>query len=393
MVPKDCREVLGRSKWTEPGGTLNQARAKVPSFLARTDVEIRAARGEQISPEESLIRQGQQPMDPHEMVTQAARGLSDYIEVDGQWVENPEFVRLYELAQSVQKGKTKELLSTDSLLTIRRLDREPSPRTFEGWDKALRAFMAHSGKARPGLCTKADALAYKDYLLARMSRNSAKTQVAYLSGLWTTLVEREGCEHIFKGLPKTLTATTKQAALQETEAKRNRSFEPTTPIGEWEGSAYVDVFKLLYYTGCRLGEIAGLSGEDIHEDFISVAWSDERSLKTAHSVRDIPIHQELTACIENLRGKKGLIWPQLRTTSEVGGIEVVRWGHNLSKPCRKVTGLKPKDFRDRFATQLREHDFNQVNIERLMGHSAVDTNSSYGGRNWDRYVAMINSIS
>ena len=81
------------------------------------------------------------------------------------------------------------------------------------------------------------------------------------------------------------------------------------------------------------------------------------------------------------------------TTTTTNGVEVIRWGHNLAKPCKKVTGIRPKDFRDRFATQLREHDFNQVNIERLMGHSALDTNSTYGGRNWDRYVQMIESIN
>ena len=104
------------------------------------------------------------------------------------------------------------------------------------------------------------------------------------------------------------------------------------------------------------------------------------------------MHPKLIEVIEQHRGMKGYIWPALKTTKIVDGIEVIRWGHNLAKPCRKITGLKPKDFRDRFATQLRSLDFNQVNIERLMGLSALTTNSTYGGKDWAKYVQMIHSL-
>jgi hypothetical protein len=46
-VPSDCQAQVGKKKWKEPGGkTLNEARARVPGFIARTDLEIRQARGE-----------------------------------------------------------------------------------------------------------------------------------------------------------------------------------------------------------------------------------------------------------------------------------------------------------------------------------------------------------
>ena len=90
-----------------------------------------------------------------------------------------------------------------------------------------------------------------------------------------------------------LSPTIKEQALQAAEAKRNRSFELATPVDNWEGTIYVDVFKILHFTGWRLAEVACLCGEDIREDHLSVQWSDERGLKTAHSARDIPIHPEL----------------------------------------------------------------------------------------------------
>ena len=131
---------------------------------------------------------------------------------------------------------------------------------------ALHAFMAFTGKSKPFQCTRADAVSDKDALPTRMSRGSAKTQLACLAGLWTTLVEKQGIgDHIFKGLPGTLDETTKSKALRAATAKRNQSFEPVIPYEQWSGSIYVPVFQLLYFTGARLSEVAGLRAEDIYE--------------------------------------------------------------------------------------------------------------------------------
>jgi integrase len=293
-------------------------------------------------------------------------------------------------------GKTqpKKLFTAQDLLNARRRDQRPAPRTYEGWTKALTAFMEFTRKASPLTCTEQDAVDYKDHLIAQVSRSTAKVQLAYLSGLWTTLVEKKKKDnplHIFKGLASSIEENTRDKALKAAKRKQNQTFE-AMPIDEWTGSVYIPVFKILYCTGCRLAEVAALRGEDINDDYISVEWHEERSLKTANSVRDIPIHPKLVEVLKAFRGTKGYLWPTLKTVNVLDGVEVIRWGHNLARPCNKVTGLRPKDFRDRFATQLRSLDFNQVNIERLMGHSALTTNSTYGGKDWSKYVQMIHSI-
>ena len=393
-VPKDCRAKVGKNKWTEPGGnTLNEARARVPGFVSRTDAEIARARGQKVAAQELLIHSGPVAGETAPDLAEAVNPrISERLE-DG--TPNPEYEALVDLASAVQSGKARQLLTTEALLQARRLDREPAPRTFEGWVKALDGFMSFTDKSRPYECTRADAVAYKDHLITKMSRNSAKTQVAYLAGLWTTLVEKQGTgEHIFKGLPQTLNQTTKQAALNAALAKRNKTFEPTTPFDKWEDTQHTVIFRLLYFTGCRLAEVAALRAQDIHDDHISVEWQDERGLKTANSVRDIPLHPSLIEVLKPYRKQKsGHLWPNLKTTSTVAGVEVIRWGHNLAKPCKRITGIRPKDFRDRFATRLRDEDFNDTTIRRLMGHSSIDVHSSYGGKNWDKFVQMINSLS
>jgi hypothetical protein len=107
----------------------------------------------------------------------------------------------------------------------------------------------------------------------------------------------------------------------------------------------------------------------------SVGWHDERSLETANFVRDIPIHPRLDDVLNASRGAKGYLWPTLKTVSVLDEVAVIQWGHNLSKPYKKVTGLELKGFRDRFVIKLRSLDFNQLNIERLMGHGALAANS------------------
>lgn len=392
-VPLDLRGVLGKAKFKEPGGeTLNEARARVPGFVARTDELIRTARGQsRLSTDElmeALPKLSAGWGDPQDVVVALQMlGLRGVDALSPEQVQRGTDVVL-------GQAQPKRLYTAEDLLDARRRDKQPAARTYEGWKKALSAFMEFTKKASPLSCTEQDAVRYKDHLLEQVSRNTAKVQLAYLSGLWTTLLEKNKKEeptHIFRGLAASIEENTKEKALKAAQRKQNRTFEPS-PIEMWTGSVYVPVFKILYYTGCRLAEVAALRGEDIHDDYISVEWHEERSLKTANSVRDIPIHPKLVEVLQRFRGTTGYLWPRLKTVKQVDGIEVIRWGHNLSKPCKHITGLKPKDFRDRFVTILRSLDFNQINIERLTGHSALTTNSTYGGMDWPKYVQMIHSI-
>jgi hypothetical protein len=61
-------------------------------------------------------------------------------------------------------------------------------------------------------------------------------------------------------------------------------------IDDWCGAVNLPVFKLPYYTGCHLSEIAALRSEDIRETYISVEWVEESSLRAANSMRDILIY-------------------------------------------------------------------------------------------------------
>lgn len=392
-VPSDVRDVVGKAKFKEPGGaTLNEAWARRPGFVARTDELIRTARGQSRMTTDELMEAlptlTNDFADPQDMVVALQMlGLKGVDLLTPEQVQRGSKLLLKEVAP-------KSLYTAQDLLEARRRDKGPAGRTYEGWKRALTAFMEFTQKASPLSCKEQDAIEFKDHLLEKVSRNTAKVQLAYLSGLWTTLVEKNKTAspaHIFKGLASSIEESTREKALKAAQFKHNTEFIPN-PIEEWGGSIYIPIFKLLYYTGCRLSEIAALRGEDIHEDYISVEWIEERSLKTANSVRDIPLHPKIVEVVKPYRGVDGHIWPALQTVKIADGVRVIRWGHNLAKPCKKITGLTPKSLRDVFATKLRSLDYNQVNISRLMGHSANTTNSTYGGKDWGKYVQMIHSL-
>ena len=138
----------------------------------------------------------------------------------------------------------------------------------------------------------------------------------------------------------------------------------------------MEIFQLLYFTGARLAEIAGLQAEDLLEDRILIRPNESRPLKTQSSERSIPIHPRLQSLVVELRKKNGLLWPGQYQESNK------RWGVNLSKPCRKVVGITPKGFRDRAATKLRENNMNEAVVVALLGHTPNSISMSYGAVPW-----------
>mgnify|MGYP001199163673 FL=1 len=67
---------------------------------------------------------------------------------------------------------------------------------------------------------------------------------------------KPGSEHIFQGLAKRI------------KVLKQSKDEVVKPVENWSGSIYIPVFKILYYTGARLGEISGLRNQEeqgIHE--------------------------------------------------------------------------------------------------------------------------------
>ena len=204
--------------------------------------------------------------------------------------------------------------------------------------------------------------------------SSAKTRLAYLSGLWSVLHElRPDLPHIFEGLNKRIKV-----------ARPRKQEVAIADPDKWHGNRdYVDILRLLYFTGARLAEVTGLCSEDILEDRIIIRPNDLRPLKTSSSEREIPLHPCLEEVAERLRTKDGFLWPSQYQARHN------RWGVNLSKPSKQITGVSPKGLRDRAVTVLRAEGLNEAVAARLLGHTPAWMTASYGAVPWEKLVEAV----
>ena len=76
----------------------------------------------------------------------------------------------------------------------------------------------------------------------------------------------------------------------------------------WQGNQnHLLILKILYFTGARLAEIAGLMAEDLLEDRILIRPNEKRSLKTDASEREIPLLPRPKELASPHRGQQGLL--------------------------------------------------------------------------------------
>lgn len=365
-MPKDIQPLIGKSVWVESGGsTYREAQRLSPDFAARTDHEIRLARGElNLSPDELTDALPKAyDLNAPEIVAALEEGAS--VALDEGWMTSKQVDRYLRVLHGAEP--TNDHLTAHELIQ-RAIDlKRPAARTVRGWEDALGDFLRFSEITHPTACSRENAVQYRTELLRRMKASTVKTRLAYLGGLWSVLHElRPDLPHVFEGLNRRI------------RVERSRKDEVLIiDPDQWQGNqAHLAILRILYFTGARLAEIAGLCGDDIHNDRILIRPTPKRSLKTPSSEREIPIHPRLQDLMTELRGREGYLWPsQLQENTS-------RWGVNLSKPSSKITGVSPKQLRDRAATVLRANGMNEAVVVRLLGHTPNSISMQYGAVPW-----------
>ena len=365
-VPKDVQPVIGKTIWVESAGsTYRVAQRLSPVFAAKTDRLIAEARNEVSLTGDELIDAVPDRFDLSDPEVVEALLIGCDVEVEEGALTREQASRY----RAILKGeeKPRDHLSKEELIQQAKALKAPAARTEMSWRSALDDFLANAAVTHPTAATTQHAVAYRSWLLERLSPSTVKTRLAFLSGLWSVLCElRPGSTHIFQGLNKRIKVV-----------KSRKSEVTLTDPSQWQGSGeQIEIFQFLYFTGARLAEIAGLQAEDLCEDRILIRPNESRPLKTESSERSIPIHPRLQSLVIELRKKNGLLWPGQYQESNK------RWGVNLSKPCKKIVGVTPKGFRDRVATVLRANNMNEAVVVALLGHTPNSISMAYGATPW-----------
>ena len=201
-VPKDVQPVIGKTVWVEgAGSTYRVAQRLSPAFAAKTDRLIAEARNEVSLTGDELIDSVPQRFDLSDPdVVQLLLDGSD-VSVEEGLITREQKNRY----RAVLKGeeKPREHLSKDELIQQAKALKSPAARTVMSWKVSLDDFLEHAAVTHPTAATTHHAVAYRSWLLSRLSPSTVKTRLAFLSGLWSVLCElRPDATHVFQGLNK-----------------------------------------------------------------------------------------------------------------------------------------------------------------------------------------------
>jgi len=377
-IPSALRQAAGKSVWSASGGkTRHEAQRRLSAFLRATDQELsrleaittRDLQGDELT--DALPRLFD--LRDREMVAALDRGADEA--QDSGWLTGPQADRYRRVLHGVEQPR--EHLTADGLIAMAAALKSPASQTVQAWRSVLASFLDHAQLVHPTAATREHALAFRAHLLRLVAPSTAKVRLAYLSGLFAVLAESRGEDsHAFTGVAKRITV--KPTRKEVVEVKK-----PTDPL-----------LLILYFTGARLAEVAGLRREDILEDRILIRPHALRPLKTAASEREIPIHPCLEPVLADLRdahcdrsrrGGAGLIWPELQDQKG-------RWGAGLHAKSVRETGVSPKGLRDRAVTVLRGAGLNEAVAARLLGHTPSWMTASYGAIPWPKLVEAVSLL-
>lgn len=167
------------------------------------------------------------------------------------------------------------------------------------------------------------------------------------------------------------------------------------PIGgSGEAAFWLPLMGLL--TGARLGELAGLRLKDIQKDpetgiwFIDISTDGGRSIKTASSRRQVPIHSELIrlgllryrdALLEGGMKPEANMWPLMKTADE--NRQSSAWSKWFNRYLRDAALIKDPSivfhsFRHTFKRLARDAGIAEDLGDALTGHTGGGIGRSYG---------------
>ena len=237
---------------------------------------------------------------------------------------------------------------------IKRLYPKIAASTKRNWDKAV----APIAQTKVVEVDDDQALNYLENAMSKWSEGTVKQRIGYLKGIWNKGYKKK----IYKGENPWLDLDDGLAS-----SRRDPDLHP------WEFYEYYHenpYFVCLWYSGMRIGELAGIYPENIHVDaqipYFDLKHQPNRRLKNDESIRQVPIHPVALPYVKDLRLSIDKNGP----------------GRSWSESFRERLGLPKGDgahsIRHSFTTRMRDVDSNEYVLDRLLGHKIHSKTGRYG---------------
>ena len=147
---------------------------------------------------------------------------------------------------------------------------------------------------------------------------------------------------------------------------RDPEFYPWEHYVKYHNDPY---FVILWYTGARIGEVAGLAPSNIVTDvaipYFHFIDQDNRDIKNGPSRRKVPIHPACLPLLPNFRQSKGK--PPGKS-----------WSENFKKNMQLPKFEAAHTLRHSFHTRCRDAGIEEYMIDIITGHAKASTTAQYG---------------
>ena len=198
---------------------------------------------------------------------------------------------------------------------------------------------------------------YLDFAESNWSEGTVKMRIGMLKGLWVKARKKK----IYRG---------ENPWLDLDDGLRVPRRKPTCyPWGHYSYYHNDPYFVCLWYSGMRIGELAGIYPENIITDaqipYFNLVHQENRALKNDESVRRVPIHPACRPFVDRLILSKAK-----------------HPGRSWSESFRKNMGL-PKfnaahTLRHSFCTRMRDAGADPYVLDVLTGHALPTVTGDYG---------------
>jgi integrase len=236
---------------------------------------------------------------------------------------------------------------------LKRLYPRISAPTKQNWDKAIRSINHLNVKD----VNDDVALEYLECGTEKWCESTVKSRISALKGIWNKARKKK----LYKG---------ENPWLDLDDGLEIARREPT--VHPWEFYEYYHqdpYFVCLWYSGMRIGELAGIYPEHIHLDakipYFDLTYQENRGLKNRSSIRQVPIHSNALSYVERLYFSKA---------KNPGR----SWSDNFRKNLCLPLGDGAHSIRHSFVTRMRAFDVHEYWIDRLTGHARKTETARYG---------------